>query len=272
MTRPHRQQHRLTHFSPGLNATSFPTQDRVRRRDCGVSRVDMLIVRSPQPYGSIETHAATAASPPLDRQLSNRASRGVCRRRTSPSQTVQRQSAVRPVRSRTVRRPGSGPAPVSERGVFLSAPPHSCFSAIAPISCRPPSCCHTPTAHEMSLQSGPARRRTGRCGCFCSRIERNCFVFFPSNPMSNSTAKEPTSNKPWKVLRSSGVSASIFENSVKTKDGEVTYFKVSLTRTYRDGDEWKSTSSLSRDDLPVAALLLQQAWSAIVKADAATDD
>ena len=90
--------------------------------------------------------------------------------------------------------------------------------------------------------------------------------------MSNSTDKEPTTNKPWKVLRSSGVSASIFKNSVKTKDGDVTYFKVSLTRTYRDGDAWKSTTSLSRDDLPVAALLLQQAWSAIVKADAATDD
>ena len=86
--------------------------------------------------------------------------------------------------------------------------------------------------------------------------------------MSNSTAKEPTSNKPWKVLRSSGVSASIFENSVKTKDGEVTYFKVSLTRTYREGNEWKSTASLSRDDLPIAALLLQHAWSAIVNSDA----
>ena len=90
--------------------------------------------------------------------------------------------------------------------------------------------------------------------------------------MSNSTVKEPTTNKPWKVLRSSGVSASIFENSVKTKDGDVAYFKVSLMRTYRDGDAWKSTNSLSRDDLPVAALLLQQAWSAIINADAATND
>ena len=134
--------------------------------------------------------------------------------------------------------------------------------------CRRPSCCHTPTVREMSLQSGPARRRADRCGCLRSRIERNRFVFFPPNPMSNSTDKEPTTNKPWKVLRSSGVSASIFENSVKTKDGDATYFKVSLTRTYRDGDDWKSTTSLSREDLPIAALLLQQAWWAIVTAEA----
>ena len=85
-------------------------------------------------------------------------------------------------------------------------------------------------------------------------------------------SKEPTPNKPWKVLRSSGVSASIFENSVKTKDGDVTYFKVSLTRTYRDGEEWKSTTSLSREDLPIAALLLQQAWAAIVTAEAAPEN
>lgn len=77
-----------------------------------------------------------------------------------------------------------------------------------------------------------------------------------------------TSNKPWKVFRSSGVSASIFENQTDTKDGgSKSYYKVSLTKTYRDGDEFKSTSSLSRDDLPAAVLLLQLAWASIQEAE-----
>ena len=46
------------------------------------------------------------------------------------------------------------------------------------------------------------------------------------------------------------------------------YPKVSLVKTYREGDEFKSTSSLGRDDLPVAALLLEQAWAAIIAEDA----
>jgi hypothetical protein len=76
-----------------------------------------------------------------------------------------------------------------------------------------------------------------------------------------------TPNKPWKVFRSNGVAASVFHNTVKTPEGERIYSKVSLTRTYREGDEFKSTNSLGRDDLPVAALLLQQAWASIVNAE-----
>ena len=80
-----------------------------------------------------------------------------------------------------------------------------------------------------------------------------------------------TTNKPWKVFRSSGVSASVFHNTAKTDDGERTFAKVSLSRTYREGNEFKSTTSLGRDDLPIAALLLQQAWLAIVNDEAASD-
>ena len=78
-------------------------------------------------------------------------------------------------------------------------------------------------------------------------------------------------NKPWKVFRSSGVSASVFQNTAKTDDGERIFAKVSLSRTYREGNEFKSTASLGRDDLPIAALLLQQAWLAIVNDEAASD-
>ena len=34
---------------------------------------------------------------------------------------------------------------------------------------------------------------------------------------------------------------------------------VTLSRSYRDGDQWKYSESLWRDDLPLAAKLLDQA-------------
>lgn len=244
----------------GLNATSFPPQDRVRRRDCGVSS-DTLIVFSPDHHDETETNALAPV-------LRDRSPRGVRTARPSSPKRVQHQPGFRPRPDRTADRTGNQPAPVSGRGAFLSAPPNCLFSVGEPISFCRPSCCHTPTARKLSPQSGPARRRTGRCGCLVPASSGTVLIPFPPNRMS----KEPTPNKPWKVLRSSGVSASIFENSVRTKDGEVTYFKVSLTRTYRDGEEWKSTTSLSREDLPIAALLLQQAWAAIVTAEAAPEN
>ncbi|MCC7420566.1 MAG: hypothetical protein IT428_09805 [Planctomycetaceae bacterium] len=81
--------------------------------------------------------------------------------------------------------------------------------------------------------------------------------------MENSTAK---SAKPVWALRLKGVSVSVFEN--KSEDGKTTFHKVSLQRSYRQDDEWKTTQSLSRDDLPIAQLLMQKAWEFILQAEA----
>ena len=75
--------------------------------------------------------------------------------------------------------------------------------------------------------------------------------------------------KPVKVFRLRGISASIFANQAKSEGHDITYHKVSLQRTYRDGDEWKTTTSFGRDDLPVARLLLDRAWEYILNAEAA---
>jgi len=80
--------------------------------------------------------------------------------------------------------------------------------------------------------------------------------------MANSTTTRPA-----KVFRLRGLSASVFENRAKAKGRDVTFFKVSLQRTYKDGDEFKTTSSLSRDDLPVARLLLKKAWEFILESE-----
>ena len=73
--------------------------------------------------------------------------------------------------------------------------------------------------------------------------------------------------KPVKVFRSRGVSASIFANHAKSDGRDITFHKVSLQRTWKDGDEWKTTSSFSRDDLPVVRLLLDRAWEFILDAE-----
>ena len=78
------------------------------------------------------------------------------------------------------------------------------------------------------------------------------------------------SNKPVKVFRLRGISASIFEKHAKRDGREVTFHNVSIQRTYKDGDEFKSTASLGRDDLPVAQLLMRRSWEFILDTEAAS--
>ena len=78
-----------------------------------------------------------------------------------------------------------------------------------------------------------------------------------------------TSTKPAKVFRIRGLSVSVFQNRATVRDREVIFPKVHLQRTYKDGDTFKTTTSLGRDDLLVAQQLLQQAWEWIVTDEAA---
>lgn len=77
-----------------------------------------------------------------------------------------------------------------------------------------------------------------------------------------------TSTKPVYAYRLRGISASVFRNESKTAGRTVPYYKVSVQRTYKNGDGFKTTTALSRDDLPVAAMLLQKAWEFILEAEA----
>jgi hypothetical protein len=75
-------------------------------------------------------------------------------------------------------------------------------------------------------------------------------------------------SKPVKVFRIRGVSASVFQNQSSSDGRDVTFYKVALQRTYKDGREFKHTTSFGRDDLPVARHVLQQAWEFILKEEA----
>jgi hypothetical protein len=75
--------------------------------------------------------------------------------------------------------------------------------------------------------------------------------------------------KPVKVFRVRGISASVFQNQSTAEGRDAVFYKVALQRTYKDGNEFKTTSSFGRDDLPVARHVLQQAWEFILSAEAA---
>jgi hypothetical protein len=89
--------------------------------------------------------------------------------------------------------------------------------------------------------------------------------------MATSQAKpsEPAATKPVKTIRLRGVSASISANQGKSDGRDITFHKVSLKRSYKDGDEWKQTTSFSRDDLPIVNLVLKRAWEFILDTEAA---
>ncbi len=74
--------------------------------------------------------------------------------------------------------------------------------------------------------------------------------------------------KPEKVFRIGAVSASVFVNEVKTDSGKREIRNVNLQRRYRDGDEWKSSSSFGRADLPQALAVLEMAMKHVATEEA----
>jgi hypothetical protein len=87
-------------------------------------------------------------------------------------------------------------------------------------------------------------------------------------PFSMAQATEPAAApkavKPVRVYRARGITVSVFENRSTTDGKQAVYYKVSPQRVYRDGDEFKTTQSFGRDDLPVLSTLLLDAFRFIV--------
>lgn len=81
------------------------------------------------------------------------------------------------------------------------------------------------------------------------------------------SATNRESNRPVKSFFRRGVRVSVFANPAKVEDRDEIFHKTVVTRAYKDGDEWKSTSSLGREDLPIASMLLTKAWEWILEAE-----
>lgn len=65
--------------------------------------------------------------------------------------------------------------------------------------------------------------------------------------------------RPVHEIRLGRIKAAIWEND--TQNG--TRHNVTLSRLYKDGDQWKDTTSFGRDDLPLVAKVSDQAHSRI---------
>ena len=63
--------------------------------------------------------------------------------------------------------------------------------------------------------------------------------------------------RPVHEIRLGRIKAAIWEND--TQNG--TRHNVTLSRLYKDGDQWKDTTSFGRDDLPLVAKVPDQAHS-----------
>jgi hypothetical protein len=63
--------------------------------------------------------------------------------------------------------------------------------------------------------------------------------------------------EPVKKVKIGGIEVAVWQNT--SKEGN-TFFTTTMERNYKDGEEWKKTSSLRDNDLPKAVLALQKAY------------
>ena len=78
-------------------------------------------------------------------------------------------------------------------------------------------------------------------------------------------AKTAKKAGPVHEIRLGRIRAAIWEND--TQNG--TRHNVTVSRLYKDGDEWKDSSSFGRDDLPLVAKVLDRCHSWIFEQAAA---
>lgn len=70
-------------------------------------------------------------------------------------------------------------------------------------------------------------------------------------------AKKTEKTRPVHEFRLGRIKAAIWEN--ETQNG--TRHNVTVSRLYKDGDEWKDSTSFGRDDLPLVGKVVDQAHS-----------
>jgi hypothetical protein len=68
-----------------------------------------------------------------------------------------------------------------------------------------------------------------------------------------------SSNRPAHEIRIGHVRASIWANDGGARQD--VWYRVSISRLYRDGDDWKTATSFGRDDLPIVAKAAEMAYA-----------
>jgi hypothetical protein len=67
-------------------------------------------------------------------------------------------------------------------------------------------------------------------------------------------------NKPEKRFHCGPVAASIWAQNKTVNGEEVTLHSIHIDKAYKDGDQWKHTTSFAAEDLPKVALLANEAY------------
>ena len=72
--------------------------------------------------------------------------------------------------------------------------------------------------------------------------------------------------KPLAKFRAGQVSCALWENEISVNGAPKTVLKASIQRRYKDSDgNWKSSQSLSRNEIPLAIYCLEKAFDKIVQ-------
>ena len=78
--------------------------------------------------------------------------------------------------------------------------------------------------------------------------------------------------KPVAKFRAGQVSAALWENEITASGRKVTMLKASVQRRYKDKDgAWKSSTSFSRNEIPLAVYCLEKAFDHIIESQQGED-
>ena len=80
---------------------------------------------------------------------------------------------------------------------------------------------------------------------------------------ANQNKSEKAGNRPVHAIRYGAVRAAIWRNVVDNGNASRSMYNVTFTRSYKDGEEWKASTSFGPDDLPVLAKAANDAHSFI---------
>ena len=77
-----------------------------------------------------------------------------------------------------------------------------------------------------------------------------------------------TGQQPVAKFRAGQVASALWENDIQVRGGTVKILKATVQRRYKDKDsgEWKSSTSFSRNEIPLAIYCLQKAFEKVIDA------
>lgn len=69
--------------------------------------------------------------------------------------------------------------------------------------------------------------------------------------------------RPVKKVKSGSVTATVWKNEIVVNGDVKDVFSIDVTRVYKSGDEWKTTTTMRSQDLPRVKMLLDVVYAFI---------